>query len=149
MTVTVVAVGPAHADVLAVLHAACFDDPWPATALISLLAQPGVVAKLAHADDGTPVGLVILRGAADEAEVLTIGVTPPLRRTGIAARLLDAGLRAVKAAGITSVFLEVAVDNPTAMAFYRGAEFTKVGVRKKYYKRTEGRVDAFVLRRAL
>lgn len=137
---------------LAGLQAMCFpDDPWGSVALARLLAMPGSLALLAvSAGEGEPVGFALLRMAAGEAELLSIGVRPQMRRRGVARRLLAAALREAAAAGSETLFLEVALDNGAALALYRASGFGEVGRRRAYYRRSGGRmVDAAVMRRPL
>jgi ribosomal-protein-alanine N-acetyltransferase len=101
-----------------------------------LLGQPGVSGFI-----DTGGGLLLLRVAADEAEILTIGVTA--RRRGIGRRLLAQAIASARAAGATAMFLEVAADNKAANALYAGAGFIQVGERRGYYP--DGG-DALVLR---
>lgn len=137
--------GVAHADVLATLHAGCFAVPWQAAAMIELLVTPGVHATIAQAGD-QPAGLVMMRVAADEAEILTIGTLPPWRRLGIAGHLLRAAREQAAQAGALRMFLEVAADDPAAVALYSGQGFAPVGRRRSYY--APGR-DALVMARPL
>lgn len=146
---TLIPASAAHANVLAALHRACFDDPWDGEAFARLLTVPGTRARIAETPDGTPVGFVMMRGAAGEAEILTIGVVAAHRRTGIAAALLVAAQEDARAADIETVFLEVAVDNTAGRAFYARQGFGEIGRRPGYYNRPDGRVDAVVLSRAL
>ena len=133
---------------LAKAHASAFDAPWPPEAFVELLASPGVVALAAV--DETPVGLILMRAIAGEAEVLTLAVEPSHRRLGVARALLQAGLAQAVAAGAEAAFLEVAADNAGALSLYREAGFEQVGHRVGYYRREVGRsVDALVLRRTL
>jgi ribosomal-protein-alanine N-acetyltransferase len=128
---------------LAALHARCFPEaPWTSKALALLLAQPGTTALLAERD-GRLLGFVLLRRAADEAEVLSLGVDPAARRRGLARRLLAAG-EAWLGAGTARLFLEVAAGNAPALALYHRLSFRAVGRREKYY--ADGG-DALVLRR--
>jgi len=117
---------------LALLHGACFERGWSTDALDRLLASPGTFALLAR-DGGADAGFVIARVAADEAEILSVGVCPAVRRRGIAVRLLHAA--AVKAArtGATKLFLEVGTENAAALALYRLLGFREVGRRPGYY----------------
>lgn len=134
--------------VLATTHASAFDAPWPPEALATLLASPGVFALTAI--DETPVGLILMRAIAGEAEVLTLAVEPPRRRRGVARALLEAGLSQAVLAGAETCFLEVAVDNAPAVALYLTAGFEQVGRRAGYYQRPgAAAVDALVLRRTL
>lgn len=138
-------VDASHADVLAALHAACLEETWPAADICALLRQPGVFAALAA--DAVPVGFVLWRVAADEAEILSLGVLPTTRRHGIATALLEAVVFSLLAAGVVSLFLEVAADNRAALAFYRTHGFGEVGRRSRYYRRANERdADALVLK---
>jgi len=121
---------------LAALHAACFDRPWDAATLSEMLTGPGVFA-FAHDD-----GFVLARTSADEAEILTLAVSPAARGKGLGRALLMAAINKARAMGAKTMFLEVGADNPAALALYAGLGFAKVGTRKAYY---EGR-DALVLR---
>jgi len=134
--------------VLAALHAACFtapwDQPWTERSFSDVLKMPGAGARIA-ALGAEPVGFAVARVAADEAELLLIGIHPEHRRGGHGRALLDHVVEALRLAGAARLFLEVAERNPAATAFYGAAGFTPVGRRKKYY---EGE-DALVLMKAL
>lgn len=141
---TAVPVHPLDATWLAALHRACFpDDPWDSAAWETLLRQPGVVGW-ALVDDEVPVGFVLARHVADEAEILTIGIVPGHRRRGGGALLLGHATANLPA-GVDTLFLEVAADNPAAAALYAAAGFRPVGRRPGYYRRPAGVVDALLL----
>ncbi|WP_332657930.1 GNAT family N-acetyltransferase [Brevundimonas sp.] len=128
------------ADRLAALHAEAFDAPWDAAAFGSLLGQAGV--HLAE----TPDGFILMRTAADEAEILTLAVRPGARRRGLGAELVARGAAEAAARGATRLFLEVADDNDAARALYAGAGFEEAGRRPRYYARADGsRRDALLL----
>jgi ribosomal-protein-alanine N-acetyltransferase len=131
---------------LAALHALAFDSPWSAADIQQLLAAPGGFALVAEAE--APVGFILLRAIAGEAEVLTFAVDPARQRQGIGQALLAAAMTlSSEASG--AMFLEVGADNPGALALYENAGFQAVGRRKAYYRRPGGAVDALVLRRPL
>jgi ribosomal-protein-alanine N-acetyltransferase len=133
---------------LARAHASAFDAPWPPEAFAALMATPGVFALAAVNHE--PVGLILMRAIAGEAEVLTLAVEPGHRRRGVARGLLEAGLAQAALAGAEMCFLEVAADNAAALALYRSAGFEQAGLRGGYYHRPDGEtVDALVLRRTL
>jgi ribosomal-protein-alanine N-acetyltransferase len=133
---------------LAKAHASAFDAPWPPEAFASLMGTPGVFALTAV--DRGPVGVILMRAIAGEAEVLTLAVEPSHRRRGVARALLEAGLAQAITAGAGACFLEVAADNVAALALYRAAGFDEAGHRGGYYRRPGGlAVDALVLRRTL
>jgi [ribosomal protein S18]-alanine N-acetyltransferase len=131
----------ADLDRLAALHAACFAAAWSRDSLAKLLAGPGVSAWVV--DDAA---FLILRTAADEAEVLSIGTRPEARRQGHGRALILHGAEIARSAGAARLFLEVADDNVAAVALYRSLGFAEVGRRRHYY---DGRTDAIVLALAL
>ncbi|QHS11375.1 ribosomal protein S18-alanine N-acetyltransferase [Sinimarinibacterium sp. NLF-5-8] len=91
------------------------------------------------------VGYAVLRLAADEAELLNIGVDAAYRRRGIA-RLLMRHLLAIACAARTrQVLLEVRASNAPAQALYARFGFVQIGRRRDYYRAHDGREDALVL----
>lgn len=142
----IVCVGQDRASALAAVHAQAFDHPWDKGALQSLLTASGV---LALADDAN-TGFILVRIAADEAEILTLAVRPTSRRRGLGRHLLEAAAGEAVKRGARTLFLEVAADNDPALALYRGAGFDPVGRRAGYYARPGGAaVDALVLKMPL
>ena len=137
------------AALLAALHAPCFpEEPWPADAMAGLLESPGVFGLIdggETAGAGEAAGFILCRIAADEGEVLTLAVLPGARRSGLGGRLLAGAFAWFAAWGVRTLFLEVAEDNPAALALYRGAGFRPVGRRPGYYRRDGGAVAALVL----
>jgi ribosomal-protein-alanine N-acetyltransferase len=135
------------------LYTECLDEPLTAPMRSNLLASPGMWASLAWAaTEGGPAaaGFVMARSIAGEAEVVGIGVRPAQRRKGVGGALLaDAVVRAV-ALGAEAIFLEVAEDNPAAVALYRSAGFRPVGRRPGYYRRKSRLpVAALIMRRTV
>jgi ribosomal-protein-alanine N-acetyltransferase len=147
--VTIRAIGVPEIPLVAAIAADSLDPPWDAAAIAGILATPGSFGLLAETP-ATPVGVALLRVAADEAELLALGVVVARRRRGIGRALLHAGVRECRARGATRLFLEVAADNTAALALYRAAGFTDAGRRPGYYTAREGAaVDAVLLRREL
>jgi ribosomal-protein-alanine N-acetyltransferase len=139
----------ADIDLLAELYGQAFGEPYTRPAVETLLAAPGAWALVATCGDA-PCGFIIARVAADEAEILSLGVAPPARRAGVARALLDAAIACARLANARELFLEVGDDNPAAQALYRSAGFVPVGRRADYYKRADGsRVDALIMRNAV
>jgi ribosomal-protein-alanine N-acetyltransferase len=137
------------AAAMARAHAGAFDAPWREEDFEDLLDGEGVFGFVAH-DAEAPVGVILCRVAADEMEVLTIGVASAARRKGVAKALMEAALGAAGQAGARACHLEVAVDNDAAAALYAGLGFRRAGLRKRYYDRgAAGQVDALVMRRDL
>ena len=109
------------------------------------LAFVGSEKRLLIADDAISSGLVVLQIAADDAEVIDLGVVPAHRRCGLAWQLLAFAETVISQRGVVRMFLEVAVDNQAARSLYAKAGYNQIGLRPGYYLRPGGkRVDALV-----
>lgn len=133
------------------LHARCFDAPgeraWTGEEFASLLSTPGCFGLLLIAD-GKPCGLAVVRIAADEAELLTVGVVPEARRRGGAGLLMTTLHEHCRRGGVRYIFLEVADDNPAARRLYEKHGYASVARRRDYFDRgSHGRIAAHVMRR--
>ncbi len=134
---------------LAAIHASAFDAPWSAVDILRFADERGGFALAAEAEAGELAGFILCRAIAGEAEILTLAVRPAQRRRGVAGSLVDAALATV-APVAEAMFLEVAADNPGALALYERLGFERAGRRAGYYARPAGgAVDAIVMRRAL
>lgn len=134
------------ADV-AKLHAELFNPAWDEKAIQKLLEHPAAAALIATAGASRePAGFVIAQLAADEAEILSVGVGAQWQRQGLGRRLIEGLLRAARRAEARRLFLEVSIDNVAALRLYKSLDFRRVGVRPKYYK-VPGHepVDALIL----
>ncbi|MEZ5852760.1 MAG: ribosomal protein S18-alanine N-acetyltransferase [Hyphomicrobiaceae bacterium] len=142
---------PEHADEIARVHAMLFPTPWESASIQQMLNDPGSVALVAAGGNPRVIGgFVLAQVAADEAEILTIGVAGPWQRHGIATRLVEGAKRAAKKAGAERIFLEVGRRNASAIALYKKAGFAEVGERKGYYTLPDGsKEDAIILRAEL
>ena len=121
-----------HAAVLATLHAESIAPPWSADTFATLLGQPGVAGWIAL-EQAEPVGLMLARVAADEAEILTLAVLPRARRQGIARDLMAQLVTWAATVKAARLFLEVAEDNVAARGLYERSGFALVGRRNDYY----------------
>jgi [ribosomal protein S18]-alanine N-acetyltransferase len=87
------------------------------------------------------VGFVVGQLAADEAEILSLGVRADRQRHGIGRKLVEALARAVKKAEARRLFLEVGAGNTSALGLYRSLGFQEVGRRKGYYQHLGGSAE--------
>lgn len=141
---------------IAALHAGCFDDSWNAYTVGQVMRMPGAfgyVAVLSEAAGGEaelPVGFALASGAHDERELLSIGVLPDHRRSGIGRQMVQMIIDESIRRGAARLFLEVAEDNEGAQRLYRSLGFFAVGRRPGYYRRKTGpAVGALTLRLSL
>ena len=101
-------------------------------------------------DGATPIGMVVASAAGEEAEILTLAVTPAARRRGVGRALMEAAQRRARARGARTMVLEVADDNLEAQSLYAALGFIQAGVRRGYYASSGGPPrDALVLSRSI
>lgn len=134
-------------EALATLHARAFvtPAPWEAASFAGFLTDP-LAFLLEEADAGFLLG----RAAAGEAELLTIAVAPEARRRGLGRKLVARFLYQAQLRGADRAFLEVASDNPAAIALYDSSGFQRAGLRRGYYLSPRGqRIDALIMARDL
>lgn len=133
-----------HADApaLAALHALSFERGWSDGDFATLMAA-GAWGFAVTGPAGVE-GFVLVQGEEDP-EIITVAVQPELRRRGLGRALIVTAADAAWRAGAARVVLEVAIDNAEAEALYRSLGFAPVGLRRGYYERANGRVDARVL----
>jgi ribosomal-protein-alanine N-acetyltransferase len=142
--------GPECAHQIASLHAELFSPAWDATAIAELLGHSGSMALLAKAGpQHEPTGFAIARRAADEAEILSVGVAARCQRRAVGARLLSGLCELAATHGVRKLFLEVAADNEAALRLYHAQGFSEIGRRKGYYDRRRTTVDAIVMSKDL
>lgn len=143
----------ADAAGLAALHREDFARPWSEDEFVGLLSDPAVIgfgARETGRGGEAPVGFVLARHAAGEAEILSIAVMRTHRREGIGWLLMDAVLRHLHAERAEALFLEVDAANAPALALYRRLGFVQVGSRPNYYRDDKGvPSSALVMRRDL
>jgi [ribosomal protein S18]-alanine N-acetyltransferase len=133
-----------HIDELLPIEADLFGpEQWSAAMFWNELAN-GNFYLVAEVDGGI-VGYAGLSLHDREAWVQNIAVRRDRQRHGLGRRLLEALLGEAAARGVTTVLLEVAVDNGPAQRLYAEYGFETVGVRRGYYQPTN--TDALVMRR--
>jgi [ribosomal protein S18]-alanine N-acetyltransferase len=141
--------GPGDAAALAGLHARVWPRPWSEAEFRRLLGEETTLA-LRAGPAALPDGFAVFAIAADEAELLMIGVDARARRAGLGQALLAAGLSQLEGRGARTVFLEVAADNGPALSLYAANGFRQAGIRRGYYPGADGgRMDALLLSRPL
>jgi len=97
--------------------------------------------------DGRIVGFVVVdRHRNGQGHVITIDVLPEARRSGLGSRLMAAAEERLRARGCSVVFLETAVDNAAALAFYKRHGYSIVHSVPRYYLDS---LDALVLAKQL
>jgi len=102
-----------------------------------------LVAELA----GRILGFVVVDSDRQgQAHVITIDVLSEARRSGLGSRLMAAADERLRTLGCSVVFLETAVDNAAAIAFYKRHGYTVMHTIPRYYLDS---IDALVLSKEL
>lgn len=123
------------------------DSPWSAQSFRAELSS-GAYYLGAYAADGTLLGYAGLatvgRPGEFESELHTIAVATQAQGAGIGGALLTALLTRADEQD-APVFLEVRTDNEPALALYAKHGFSRIGLRKRYYRPSGA--DAYTMRR--
>lgn len=136
----------AYAKSLSEIHTAAFQTSrgWSRNEIAGLLASPHVFTVTRTG------GFAIGRVVVDEAELLTIAVTPSAQGRGLGTELLLQFEQAAATKGAIRAFLEVAADNLPAVAIYQRTGWETCGLRPAYYTRPDGSTcDAILMEKHL
>ena len=126
-------------DIVAKIHASCFYDAWGPPMIRQVLDMPGTFALIARRKNySSVIGFALARVAADECELLSLGVASEYRANGVGSLLLTAAMARAIAESARWFFLEVAEDNDVALRLYRAHGLARVGYRLNYYDNSDG-----------
>jgi ribosomal-protein-alanine N-acetyltransferase len=139
------------ADAIAGLHAQGFHHGWSREDFASYIIATHETPVLVACDARRRIaGFLMLRLAADEAELITVAVDARWRNKGVGAALLKAALDDLVMTPARRLFLEVAADNPAAIRLYDRHGFARISERQGYYRRPDGQpATAIVMARDL
>jgi ribosomal-protein-alanine N-acetyltransferase len=98
-----------------------------------------------NGEDGKPAGFVVAHGGPT-GHIITIDVIAPARRSGVGSLLLKAVEERLRGAGSRAVGLEAAVDNLSALSFYKRHGYSVMKTWPRYYSNG---VDALVMKKEL
>ena len=150
---------PADCDAIAALEARLFANALDQPRLMALQINPvfcGFVdlvpdqdqPQSTFADDLNSYlsGYLLATIIDDEAEILSIGVSPDRQRQGVGKRLLQRFFYYGASRNMAKAVLEVAEDNVPALGLYRDFGFAEFGRRKNYYKQGNQKIDAIMMK---
>ena len=130
-------------------------EAWTRRQVEDSLLTPNCYMLIANAvgapcrENEPAAGFVLARHAPGEDELLLIGVIPQARGKGVGTALIDAFEREAASRGAVRIFLEMRAGNP-AESVYERAGFTRIGLRKAYYRTITGEtVDALTFGKSL
>lgn len=104
------------------------------------------VSENENADSAIAGFIIAEAGARERGHIITIDVTAPARRFGVGSLLLRSAEDRLIASGCRAVELETAVDNLTALSFYKRHAYSVIKTFPRYYSNG---VDALVLEKKL
>ena len=136
----------------------CFDPmlAYSRPELAIYMRRPGAFTLVAESvsesagpgatDQVKIVGFIVAEARRREGHIITIDVLPEVRRAGAGSLLLQSAEDRLRAAGAHVVELETAVDNATAIQFYKRKEYFVERTIPGYYS---NHLDALVMRKQL
>jgi ribosomal-protein-alanine N-acetyltransferase len=139
---------PADFDQLWSLDQSCFADDisYSRSELRMYLSLRTAICIVAE-EGGKIIGFIIADSRPSRpAYVVTLDVDPEHRRSGAATAMFCELESRLHRSGVSSIRLEVAVDNQPAITFYGKFGFFEIGRKQGYYG---GRVDAISMRKDL
>ena len=121
--------------------------------LMHYIRRPGAFTLVVENSDAI-VGFVVAecrvaRGRGQTrytGHIITIDVSAAARRSGLGTSLMDAAERRLKKTGCDVVYLETAVNNAAAIAFYKLRGYSVLSVIPRYY---DGKLDALLMGKKL
>ena len=133
-----------HVSQVAELERICFRAPWSENSVASELDNR-LAYWLVALDGDCVAGYVGSQTVMGETDMMNIAVHPDYRRQGIAEALVTALEDALKAKESHCLTLEVRASNAPAIALYEKLGFSRIGLRKNYYRNPKE--DALILRK--
>jgi [ribosomal protein S18]-alanine N-acetyltransferase len=128
------------------IHAASFPNYWNSESFTNFFSVPGTFAFIAE-NAATPAAMAVCRVQHEQADLITIAVSPPYRRQGIARLLMRKVMETAVSSGARTLFLDVEEGNQPALALYQGLGFAHLSRRKLYYRQKDGSfTDALVMK---
>lgn len=106
-----------------------------------------VAEQAAPVDDSASIaGFIVAEASQQMGHIISIDVLPANRRLGLGSKLLVSAENRLRSLDCRTTVLETAVDNASALAFYKRHRYTLLRVSPRYYSNG---VDAFVLGKRL
>jgi ribosomal-protein-alanine N-acetyltransferase len=100
-----------------------------------------------RAPGSTIVGFIVVeQDTRGRGHVITIDVRPAARRAGVGTKLMNAAEQKLRDAGCHAIFLETAVNNISALSFYKRHGYSVLKTIPRYY---QNNLDAFLLGKRL
>lgn len=95
---------------------------------------------------GAQAGFIVAEASRRSGHIITIDVVAEARRAGVGSLLLEAAEGRLRTSRCAAVELETAVDNISALSFYKRHGYSVIKTHPRYYSNG---VDALVLEKSL
>ena len=95
------------------------------------------------------ISQVFARISYDQGDIIELSTNPNYLKMGFASKLLKELEKIFFLDNINEIYLEVDVKNNSAISCYKKANFIEVGTRRKYYKRSQKRSDALIMKKVI
>jgi len=128
------------AAAIAALAHETLPEAWTAPSFRAALERPGVLGVVARKGESL-LGFGLAARVGQDAELLSLAVTPTERGAGLGRRLLEALLAGLRARGARRVHLEVRSSNAAALALYESLGFRTARRRARYYRDGEDALE--------
>ena len=133
-----------HVSQVAELEKICFSDPWSEKSVASELTNP-LSLWLVAVEGERVAGYVGSQSVMGESDMMNVAVHPDFRRQGVAELLVKELVAALAEKGNYCLTLEVRASNTPAISLYEKLGFSRIGLRKNYYRNPKE--DALILRK--
>jgi ribosomal-protein-alanine N-acetyltransferase len=121
---------------------ASFTSPWSEASVLSEINASQSLTRVATVNESI-VGYIIAKQILDEGQMLDLAVQLEFMRQGIADLLMRDLISGLRVSGVINLYLEVRATNAAAIRLYEKFGFTRISIRKDYYKNPVE--DAYVM----